>query len=514
MLFRDDKYNSPKYSFENEPTEVFTYTDLCNTLSHLTEILCQDLNLHQEVWLQETLIDGRSVRCKFISEGLKNATLDRGYNEIHNILCRKPEFKRRLEKIGIKEPKDRNTLEFSVYLQFLYFFYILIYFVFPNIKFLDLFEPKNWSTENTIECDTGNEIYEDFIIKNLKQNSRVKEMFETKVQSYDDAWSLCCDMFFRYYELNYYTFINEPGEEAFQDSCTKENSEAYTQVVSKKLKELHKRIEKEILPEATRNLYQDFLDFDINYTSTTLNQDAKLNYEAIDFESLIQISEELIEYDLNAMDENLLKEEDLIWLCEQDEFICLCMGVDHITNTIRNKYKTYEIYAAIKKIWDFEKYQMMYYPVGEGFTFLQKEEDEYYMSLADCLVIAKTRIHLPVKFSYYSKRTYLDDRSDGQKKVKHSLKQSFKSVETENFDVKKSVFRDDIFRIACRMQMSILKTNSPREFLYFELPMNTQLFELCEYAESYPQIEQKQQYYELAYMYMKEEISALYKSEE
>ncbi|MDO4466216.1 MAG: hypothetical protein Q4C49_04340 [Bacillota bacterium] len=502
MLFEEEKYNSYKYSFACTPQEVYSYHDLCKTLACLTEKLQMDLLDNKEIWLQERLLDDRKVRCKFVYEGTKEVVLDRDYHEIHNVLCRKPEFKKRLEKIGIIEP-EKNTLEFSIYLQFVYFFYILIYFVFPDIRFLDLFVPKNWSTENTIECDTGNEIYEDFIIKNLKQNSFVKEAYEKKLQDHDDAWSLCNDTYFDYYQALYDTYF----EDEFEQTLSPKNSQAFKSFMAQKLETLNESIS--IHPEEKKNAYFAFLDFDNTYVSKTINQDSRINYETIEFEGVKDLCEALKEYPLDELDEYIVLEEQLEDLCEEEFFLCMCMDQDHATQTMRKKYHEYDVYSAIKKVWEFEEYQMIHYPLGEGFTFLKKEEDTFYMTIADCLVLAKTRIQLPVKLSYYSKRTYLEDRSDGQKKKRHSLKQSYKSAETENFDVKNSRLRDNIFRIVCRLQYMMLTKENPEEFIYYELPMNIQWFDLCEYALAYPQIEQKTEYYQQITTHMRKEIGEI-----
>ncbi|MBQ0064666.1 MAG: hypothetical protein KBT48_02800, partial [Firmicutes bacterium] len=414
----------------------------------------------------------------------EEASMGRTYADIENIIVRKKEFRNKLSILHINEPEDKNSADFIYYLQFVYFFYIMTYFVFPKLKFFDLFKEKNWSSENTMQSDTGNELFEHFILQNIYEDPFLKELYLKKIASYDEEWGHCNDRFYEYYEKEY------SNKEA-----SKEYQELFKPIIESKIDEIHNRVYPKCLSmRRTETLFDRFFDFDQSYNSKSINADFLYNYTHLDYEAILNVYEHIQEIDPELERYYVLYEE-IEEVINEDVFVCDCMHVDHLTPTTINKYKKYPIKEAILNIWDFEKTQLEEFPDSTGFTFIQEYEGNYIMNYSDLLIIAMTCIYIPYTISFYSKRTDLYDRSDSSKKKKHSIKESYKVIDQQTFTPKNSSVRDAMFRILCKMEQSLYKYGNPNEFLYYEVPMNIMVFRIMEYGESLPTIEQRTQYY-------------------
>ena len=514
MLFEDNKFQSLKYEFDSKVdlSQTYSFYDVSLELNRLTEKLQTSLINQEEVYLHVKDRTGKKVRLKWLNEGLKEETFNRNNQDILNIICQKKEFRKRLESIGIVEEKDKGSINFVYYLQCVYFFYILIYFVFPNVKFMDLFKEKNWSTENTLECETGNEIYEDLIIQNIYENKEWKEKYMHRIQEYDDSWNAFCNCFFSYYELNYYAFINvfykdyfvnwqevtdSMYEEFLQDTYSYELTQYYQDFIKE---ELNIEIEVE---DYKRNVFDSFFDFDLSYNSQTLNQDYLRNIKEFDYASLLKVYDSIQRiptlFDSIKVYESQYKE-----ILEDSNFIQCVMNVDYLTNTIRKKYKDYHLDKIVQRIIDYEKAQLKFDVESVGFTFLKKDK-EYFLTMADLAIVCMVKVYMPYQLTYTCKRMDLENRSDANKSLKHSVKESFKSIGGS----KNSIFRDSLFLILCRMMKSMYETKNPKEFLYYEVPMNTLIYEIMDREKEYLYLEQRTSYYKQMKDYMEGEIQCL-----
>ena len=457
MLFRDDYYNG-KYEFCKDVVDG-SYWDVCRELDILTQkIRCSN----STIYLYELDVYGRDV-C--ISSHIKESVLNRDMNDIHNVIVRKPEFKKRLESIGLIEPSDPSY--FNMYLQFVYFFYILIYFVFPDVKFMDLFLEKNWSSEHTQESDTGMELYEDFIQKNVLQNSR-GTILKNRMDTYDRVWSTYQDVFFDFY------------------SRMDGDVDSYLSYFDSKIK---------VPTIHYSSPYDCFIDFLMKYRSYTINTDFLNNYKELDYSCLESIYLK-IQSRLKCIPSTLIPLSSVEEFVSSSSFICLCMDVNHITVTTQSKYDSYNVYEALSKVISFELYQREHY--GEGFTFIEGD----CISIKSIFIICMLRILLPVSFYYRSKVVDLSNRSNASKKETHSIKHSYNTMKQGELDLGNSSLRDDMFRIACRVIQSIDETGDVKDFLYFELPMNIKCVETMFMADCFPSLLQRISYYEQLNMYL------------
>ena len=129
MLFNNKELQSNFDIGKDLPDEQANFNFLAEEIIRITEkiyniegkIVCRhrDQN-NREVFVDRVCID--------------EATWDRGKEEIKQILVRNDKSRfalnNRLEVFGVYEPSE--SLEYKKYLQVLYFFYIMNYFIFPK----------------------------------------------------------------------------------------------------------------------------------------------------------------------------------------------------------------------------------------------------------------------------------------------------------------------------------------------------------------------------------------------
>lgn len=114
--------------------------------------------------------------------------------------------------------------------------------------------------------------------------------------------------------------------------------------------------------------------------------------------------------------------------------------------------------------------------------------------MADLYIIAAARFYLPADLKYYSKRTYLENRSDANNNPEHSIRRSLKSDETDGFNKGKSSLLINIFRILCRMLKACIEVGE-EEFFSFELPMNRSCIALQKEPEKFEYLEERVEWY-------------------
>lgn len=505
MIFTNKELNSNKYDFSNKPNlkkDIFSYRDVCKELSVFTqkiyELLSNDV-------IVETVEKGKDKKGYIVElnslqkiDPVKSSShtihiFDRDEDDIYRIIVSKHDFKKNLEKLGFFEPENKGSIDFAYYLQVVYFIYICIYFIFPGIKFYDLYDDNNLSSENTLESNTGNEKYEKFIIDNLYQNKVIKNRQIERINKYNESIQKYQDAFFGYYEIMYYWFIEMPaegGKGLFENSLSKTNSEKFKKYFDE---EYRKNIDVLIDNQLSRNLIDRYFDY-INEKQTL----AVIN----DFESNLKylmpyfngVSNDKSDIDIPFEYENaIVYEEDIVDILEEDDFIKTIMCSDKLTNSIKNKFYGYDFIDAIDGVWEFEKAQMNDYD-NSGFLFLKKDR-RYFMYKSDIAIICLTLKNMNLNVSYLCKRIYLENRSDAQKKATHSIKRSYKVADDHGYSASVSTLRDGIFRILCRLLLVKAKNGNCNEFMYFELPMNTLIYSYMRIAERNRSLENKTEYY-------------------
>lgn len=474
MLFKNEELNSKKYDFEHTPNvdvDEYSYRNVCNELNTFTQNVFDLLSNNQAIY---TTIK-RKKDGKFYQINEKSVLADSSFvfnrtaDDIYRIIVSKKDFKRNLEKVGFIEPDDSNTTEFAIYLQAVYLFYIMIYFIFPKIKFYDLYDEDKLSSENTLESNTGNEIYEQFIKDAIYQNDEIKKRQVKREKAYNDAIDDYNYAYFGLFEMEYYRFINMPEEgskEVFENSLNKKTIDSY---ISHFDELYRKKVWIEPKERQNNNVIDAYIDYINSIQTKAVVSDFMNSIEATEpyFNKLV-----LKKKDVkipSEFKEIKVYEDDIYDALDDEKFIEVVMN-SKATNTIKDKYYGYDFVDAIDGIWSFERGQIENYD-GSSFLFLKKDSD-YYMNKFDLAVICFTLKNMDLNVNYISKRTYLNNRSDAQKKDKHSIKRSYKLDDTNDFDASVSSLRDGIFRIICRMIQMKFANGTYDEFVFFECPMN------------------------------------------
>lgn len=498
MLFKEDRFNSEKYDFEYTPNiyaEKYSFRDVCNELNVFTQNVFESLSKNNELFTTIKNKEGRPYRVNV--ENILNDSdpvFNRTADDIYRVIVSKKDFRKNLEKVGFKEPKDKKSLNFANYLQAVYLFYIMIYFIFPKIKFYDLYDKNRLSSENTLESNTGNEIYEQFIKDAIYQNKKVKSREMRREKAYNDAINEYNDAFFGLFEIGYYRYINMPeqgSKEVFENSLSNKTINSYI----KKFEKLYKEnIQTKIENKQSNDIFDQYFDY-INEIQTKsvvydFEQGAKALKpyidELISKKIEIRIPDKFVK--IKVYEDNLFDV-----LNDDEEFIRTIMNTSKLTNTIKNKYYNYDFVDAIDGVWDFEKKQIENYN-DSGFLFLKKNK-KYYMSKHDLAIICITLKNLDLNVNYISKRTYLDNRSDGQKKNSHSIKRSYRVTKQGSFDASVSSLRDGIFRILCRMVQIGTYNGNYDEFIFYEYPMNLLNNKYMLQIENIKSLEKKTEHY-------------------
>lgn len=186
MLFELKELKS-KYDFGEElPLFMATLSSLSKELCELTEKIYSFHKEGRNIIFHQKDNNGNTLYIDF--EKVSKSTLFRSENEIKEILYRKANAQGIEQKQFslTKRLKELNIHEGSIeeyqkgYYQILYFFYILNYFVFPNINIFKSISNSNISFEKSYDEGTRDGKVVSFILKNLFEDEKIFNYFINK----------------------------------------------------------------------------------------------------------------------------------------------------------------------------------------------------------------------------------------------------------------------------------------------------------------------------------------------
>lgn len=180
MLFENELLKS-KYEFNQElPDEMANISSLANEIVRITEIIKsmkddQVIKFHHQDNNDKTIV----VDVNLVSED----TWNRSSNAISEILYRNEKsdgtnqqqssINKTLKKMGILKPDSLD--EYKLYLQLLYFIYMINYFAFPNINIFKKLVTISYDVSYDEGTDNGN--YISFMMSNIFDNQAVFDKF-------------------------------------------------------------------------------------------------------------------------------------------------------------------------------------------------------------------------------------------------------------------------------------------------------------------------------------------------
>lgn len=164
MLFTNEMLQSNFDIGQNLSDEQANFNFLAEEIKKVTESI---LNMEERLICRHTDQNGKEI---FIDKvNIDEATWNRSKEEIKQILRRKDQnrfaLNNRLEAFGIYEPNE--LLEYKKYLQLLYFFYMMNYFIFPKGNIFKSLSLENMDFKKSYEEGAIEGNYLSFVISNL-----------------------------------------------------------------------------------------------------------------------------------------------------------------------------------------------------------------------------------------------------------------------------------------------------------------------------------------------------------
>ena len=170
MLFTNEMLQSNFDIGQNLSDEQANFNFLAEEIKKVTESI---LNMEERLICRHTYQNGKEI---FIDKvNIDEATWNRSKEEIKQILRRKDQnrfaLNNRLEAFGIYEPNE--LLEYKKYLQLLYFFYMMNYFIFPKGNIFKSLSLENMDFKKSYEEGAIEGNYLSFVISNLLDDEEV-----------------------------------------------------------------------------------------------------------------------------------------------------------------------------------------------------------------------------------------------------------------------------------------------------------------------------------------------------
>lgn len=467
MIFKDEKLNSFKYDPSIEvKDEQYSAYELCKELERIGDIILQ---------YKSNRIELNTDPGYFNRIFIDPIVLERSTDDIYRIIFCNGEFLNRLNILNIERVFEDNRY-YPEFLKLCYFFYIMTYFIFPKRRFFDLFKQLKWSAENNIEAETGNDVYEKYIMDNVFNDGYYHNL--------NNEYELLHDSFFEKY-FDYYQnhYDNYEGND-FDDYINKCNKELIEKCNSIALK-----VKMEDSP------YRRLLSFLKRYEALSTIEDMLRNTDEDIFNDARQILDKIDTEAIEKYSDEYIDANDWDYVFDKEMFLCSILKKDRLNFTDRIRLEEAKIDITVERIIAFEYFQYDLHNVKDGaFTFVKKDGDDFYINMADVYIIAAARFYLPADLKYYSKRTYLENRSDANNNPDHSIRRALKSDENDGFNKGKSTLVINIFRILCRMLKACIEEGE-EEFYNFELPMNRCCIALQKEPENFEYLEARVKWY-------------------
>lgn len=164
MLFNNKELQSNFDIGKDLPDEQANFNCLAEEIIRLTEKI---YNIEGKIVCRHKDQNNREVFVDRVS--IDEATWDRGKEEIKQILVRNDKnrfaLNNRLEAFGVYEPSE--SLEYKKYLQVLYFFYMMNYFIFPKENIFKSLSLENVDYKKSYEEGALKGNHLSFIVLNL-----------------------------------------------------------------------------------------------------------------------------------------------------------------------------------------------------------------------------------------------------------------------------------------------------------------------------------------------------------
>lgn len=473
MLFENNKLNNHYYDPSIPPDPLYHYSrmDCCHRIEEFTDAF------KTEGYFELTI--GERTIKRAVS-AIKETVLERSAEDINRLIFYKKEFTGKLSLLNITEPSVNDTFCNARYLKLCYFFYLMDYFIFPEVRFFDLFKKESLSTENIRDSLGKSGIYQEFIMQSVFDS----QCYHQSIDEYEKLISSYQNSFFDWYELKTYEYGYHYGCLKKDHSFTipAEHLDSFNRIIKESIEQIDQEIKDSIIIKQTCDPFDRLLSTLKSFDAISTINDYYLNLDELDLEIMEEIAVNIKSRMPAGYDKIYLYQEDITAKVQDEEFLDNLISTKPLSI---NEKKA--IRKAVDQIYLFESHQGKRLG-NDALLFLEMDADgKYAMSLQSTFIIASVCIYLPHACRYYAKRTYLHNRSDSSRHARHSIIRSFLATDDEDVDRKNSMLRNAVFRIICHY-VNVFIVQGKEEFLNFELPMNKMLQKALILPEELPDL--------------------------
>lgn len=414
MLFENSVLKS-KYDFVNElPDELSNLTSLAKEIYKQTDLIYSLYAEGQIISIHHT--DNNENNIIFDFNQVSEKTWSRDVAEIKEILYRletkegndQQQFSisKSLKKMNVYEPVDLN--DYKHYLQVLYFFYMMNYFVFPNVNIFKKLSHHNMNYNASYDEGTTDGIYLSFIATNIFDNQEALNEFITETNSLNEIQE-CLAECLKYIYTEY--DISDENVNMFNDF--KSNSSSENSVFKNLVYFIHSYAMKSYCYDLLNNLNEE---------------DNIFYFEELDIPPFADWKTRYI--DVENIDEFLNKNQ-VYWFCKQT--------ISKIESRDRHKFLESN---AVKFLREFIKYDQQWIDI------FNEDEGIFIESSDGKQMIYALRIACIIK-------TYNDLMNKKKIRITSGMKnkqQPLRTILSNNIDVYPATLAIRYFVLACHSQ--------------------------------------------------------------
>lgn len=434
MLFNNKELQSNFDIGKDLPDEQANFNCLAEEIIRITEKI---YNIEGKIVCRHKDQNNREVFVDRVS--IDEATWDRGKEEIKQILVRNDKSRfalnNRLEYFGVYEPNA--PLEYKKYLQVLYFFYMMNYFIFPKENIF-----KSLSLENV----DYKKSYEEGALKGNHLSFIVLNLFDD-----DEAFYYFCNTNNKFNNISYQ--IEKLIENMVYKKFDLASNNKLENIIYENQIEVKEYNVNPIIQLVEHCNQYNHLVYCIDLLSN-LNDDNLYNlFYTEDFEILPPDIWKNMHISLEDLDEFLMR-DDLFYFCKQT--------IGKIESKQRHNFLNSNAVKFLRNAIEYDKQWIDTFDENEG-LYIEKIDDKYTI--------------YPLKIAIFL-RTY--DELTNKRKVKilsgNKKSQLLKTLLTTNNDPFPQSLPMHLFNLVCHFQYDNITKEIPFGFYNYTTLLSERLF--------------------------------------
>lgn len=434
MLFNNKELQSNFDIGKDLPDEQANFNCLAEEIIRITEKI---YNIEGKIVCRHKDQNNRKVFVDRVS--IDEATWDRGKEEIEQILVRNDKSRfalnNRLEYFGVYEPNA--PLEYKKYLQVLYFFYMMNYFIFPKENIF-----KSLSLENV----DYKKSYEEGALKGNHLSFIVLNLFDD-----DEAFYYFCNTNNKFNNISYQ--IEKLIENMVYKKFDLASNNKLENIIYENQIEVKEYNVNPIIQLVEHCNQYNHLVYCVDLLSN-LNDDNLYNlFYTEDFEILPPDIWKNMHISLEDLDEFLMR-DDLFYFCKQT--------IGKIESKQRHNFLNSNAVKFLRNAIEYDKQWIDTFDENEG-LYIEKIDDKYTI--------------YPLKIAIFL-RTY--DELTNKRKVKilsgNKKSQLLKTLLTTNNDPFPQSLPMHLFNLVCHFQYDNITKEIPFGFYNYTTLLSERLF--------------------------------------